>query len=499
MTQVSLCDNPPMAEAAADTIPSAVAAAEEALLAPAGLRIGALQKRLNAHLSGLDWADIFVQGVVSEDWRLDEGGIKTGHFSQSGGFGLRAVRGETTAFASSDIISERALDAFADAARIAKTRGETLRVGKIETPAAAPPRFAAEDIVRAVPEAAKTGILRRIDELARKADARVENVIATIGADYEAMLITRADGATAGDIRPMTQLRVTVVLNENGRRETGNGAAGGRCGFELFDEATIAATVEKALAEAQGKLEAVEAPAGIMPVVLGNGWAGIILHEAVGHGLEGDFNRKKVSAFSGRVGEQVAARGVTVVDAGDIPGRRGSLSCDDEGTPAQATTLIEDGVLTGYMQDIVNAKLMRAKPTGNGRRESHSCPPMPRMTNTFMQAGKYAAEEIIASVADGLYAADFGGGQVDITNGNFVFSCSKARRIKNGKLAETVKGATIIGNGPAIMPKVSMVGADFALDPGSGMCGKNGQWVPVGVGQPTIKVEELTVGGAAEK
>ena len=475
----------------------AIDTAEKTLLAPSDLRVGQMQKCINDHLRGLDWADIFVQSTTSESWSLDEGEIKTGSFSREGGIGLRAVRGETTAFASSDIIAARALDNFADIARTAKTRGEKIHTGKIQSPASAAPRFATEDIVVAEPQHIKTGILRRADALARQSDNRVENVIAGMEASYETMLVVRADGIVAADIRPMTQLRLTVVLRDGGRRETGFGGAGGRGGLDMFDDATIQTAVAKAIGEAQDKLAAVAAPVGLMPVVLGSGWAGIILHEAVGHGLEGDFNRKKVSAFSGRIGERVAAKGVTVTDAGNIDKRRGSLSVDDEGTPVQATTLIEDGILTGYMQDIVNAKLMHTAPTGNGRRESYASPPMPRMTNTFMAAGEMAAAEVISSVADGLYAEDFGGGQVDITNGNFVFSISKARRIKNGKLAEIVKGATIIGNGPAIMPKISMVASDFALDPGIGTCGKNGQWVPVGVGQPTIKVDELTVGGAA--
>ncbi len=472
------------------------AAAEKGLLLPFGLRIADVQAAMNRHLQGLDWADIFVQGTTSESWSLDEGAIKTGNFSKESGIGLRAVRGDTTAFASSDIIAAAVLDSFADIARTAKTRGGDMHTGAIALPAPCAPRFADDDVCGAA-TSIKTGILHRADAIARQADDRVENVIAGLEASFEMMIVVRADGAVAADIRPMTQLRLTIVLCEGGKRETGFGGAGGRGSLAFFDDAVIRTAVDKALGEAQGKLSAAAAPAGLMPVVLGSGWAGVILHEAVGHGLEGDFNRKKVSAFSGRIGERVAAKGVTVTDAGNIDGRRGSLSVDDEGTPVQATTLIEDGILVGYMQDIVNAKLMRAKPTGNGRRESYAHPPMPRMTNTFMAAGDRTAEEVINSVKDGLYAEDFGGGQVDITNGNFVFSISKARRIKNGKLAEVVKGATIIGNGPAIMPKVSMVGSDFAPDPGIGTCGKNGQWVPVGVGQPTIKVDELTVGGAS--
>lgn len=473
------------------------------MLLPFGLRVADVQGALNRHLRGLDWADVFVQGTTSESWSLDEGGIKTGNFAQESGIGLRAVRGETTAFASSDIIAADVLESFADTARTAKTRGGAMHSGVIQSsaspsPFSYAPRFADDDIVSGAAVDVKTSILHRADAIARAADSRVENVIAGLEASFEIMLVVRADGIVAADIRPMIQLRLTVILRDGDKRETGFGGAGGRMGFDFFDDAVIGTAANKAVGEARDKLAAVAAPAGLMPVVLGSGWAGVILHEAVGHGLEGDFNRKKVSAFSGRIGERVAAKGVTVTDAGNIGGRRGSLSVDDEGTPVQATTLIEDGVLTGYMQDIVNAKLMGAKPTGNGRRESYAHPPMPRMTNTFMAAGEMTAAEVIGSVKDGLYAEDFGGGQVDITNGNFVFSVSKARRIRGGKLAEIVKGATIIGNGPAIMPKISMVGSDFALDPGIGTCGKNGQWVPVGVGQPTIKVDQLTVGGAAK-
>ena len=408
---------------------------------------------------------------------------------------LRSIRGETSAFAGSDIISAAALDEMRQVAQTAKTFGGEMKAGKIAKPPSVAPRFPAIDPVAAADADDKIKMLQEIDRIARAADSRVENVIANLTAAYDIVLVLRSDGVVAADIRPLVRMNASAIICGNNRRESGHGGGGARADCKYFDELILRKIAEEAAEEAAQKLDARPAPAGQMPVVLGPGWAGIILHEAVGHGLEGDFNRKRQSAFSGRIGEKVAAEGVTVMDSGDIPGRRGSLSCDDEGTPAQATTLLENGVLCGYMQDVANARLMHSAATGNGRRESFAHPPMPRMTNTFMPAGKYAPQEIIASVKEGLYAENFSGGEVDITNGNFVFVASRARRIQNGKLGETVKGATIIGNGPAIMPLVSMVGNDFALDSGIGTCGKNGQWVPVGVGQPTIKVDSLNVGG----
>ncbi|MGI9307150.1 MAG: metalloprotease TldD [Gammaproteobacteria bacterium] len=465
------------------------------LLAPADLDLEKTQAQFMRDANGLDWADMYFQRCVRESWQLEDGAVKTAAFSDESGVGLRALRGETTAFAGSDIISPAMFSDFQQTARTAKTYGGKTAMGKIAPPRAAPPRFTARNPAAAGNDAAQIALLKLADNIARAADSRVENVIASAAAGYDIALVFRADGIVAADIRPMVRLSVSAIIRANGKRETGYGGGGARADFSYFSEDIVRRIAADAVEEAAQKLEAKPAPAGVMPVVLGGGWAGIILHEAVGHGLEGDFNRKKQSAFAGRIGEKVAADDVSVIDAGDIDGRRGSLSCDDEGTPTRATTLIENGILRGYMQDIANARLMKTAATGNGRRESYAHPPMPRMTNTFMPAGKYAPEEIIASVERGLYAENFSGGEVDITNGNFVFAASRARLIEKGKLGATVKGATIIGNGPAIMPLVSMVGRDFSLDPGIGTCGKNGQWVPVGVGQPTIKVDELNVGG----
>ena len=469
--------------------------AEQRLLRPAQLSLAELEKALAAALPGLDWADIYVERRLHESWGLEEGIVKSGQYSDDSGIGLRAVRGETTAYASSGIISAAALAFLPETARAAKTYGGALTTTVLPAASlsAAAPYFGGS-----APQLAddkKIALLHTADSLCRR-DSRVENVMVSLSAGYKIVLVVRADGRVAADARPMLTFNVQVIMRVGEKRETGSAGGGGRGGYEMLDERRIADFCDHAVASAAAKLDAAEAPAGRMPVVLGNGWAGILLHEAVGHGLEGDFNRKRLSAFSGRIGEQVAAPGVTVIDAGTISNRRGSLNWDDEGTPAQETVLIENGILRGYMQDIVNARLMRTTATGNGRRQSFAYPPMPRMTNTYMPAGDYAPAEIIASVQDGIYAEDFTGGEVDITNGNFVFVADKAQRIRNGKLGEVVKGATLIGNGPAIMPLVSMVGSDFALDPGIGTCGKEGQWVPVGVGQPTIKIDALTVGGA---
>ena len=466
--------------------------AEGLLLAETGLSVADIQESLATAMTGVDWADVYVQQQRRDSWSLEDGLVKTGHFSLDSGMGLRAVRGETTAYASSDIVNSGTLAYLKDVAYTAKTHGGEIRWGSLAKPRPTALRFDEEPPM--APAADKIALLKEIDALCR-VHREVENVTASVVCAHDVVLIVRPDRRVAADFRPMVRLSVEVIVRDGGRRETGSSGFGGRFGFERLDGEVLRRLAEKACSDAREKLSAVAAPAGGMPVVLGHGWAGVILHEAVGHGLEGDFNRKRLSAFSGRIGEKVAADGVTVVDAGDIGERRGSLSCDDEGTPTQETVLIEDGVLRGYMQDIVNARLSGATPTGNGRRESYAYPPMPRMTNTFMREGGHSPEEIVASVENGLYAADFNGGEVDITNGNFVFVASKARRIVKGRLGEFVKGATIIGNGPTIMPLVSMVGDDFALDPGVGTCGKDGQWVPVGVGQPTIRVDSLTVGG----
>ena len=480
------------------TAENALKQAEEILLAPAGLTAEILLRRLGDAATGLDMADIYAQRRVSEGWSLEEGEVKTGEYSAIRGMGLRAVRGETSAFAASDAISESALSEINDVARAAKThgRGEVIRPRAAKV-GANPPQYGSESPVSSGGDAKKIALLKKVDELARAADPKVENVLARLASAHDVILVARADGVVCADIRPMVRLSVEVIYADGDKRETGFSGGGGRVGWEFFDENELRRIAHAATEEAKLKAGAAAAPAGRMPVVLGPGWAGILLHEAVGHGLEGDFNRKRQSAFSGRVGERVAPKGVTVVDHGAMPGRRGSLTVDDEGETTRENVLIEDGILRGYMQDLANARLMGVAPTGNGRRESYAHAPMPRMTNTYMREGSLAAEEIVKSVKRGLYAADFSGGQVDITNGNFVFVSSKARLIEDGKLGAVVKGATLTGNGPEVMTQMSMVGNDWRLDPGVGTCGKDGQWVPVGVGQPTVKVDEITVGGTA--
>ena len=472
--------------------------AEEILLSPANLTADGVLRRLGDAAKGLDIADVYLQKRVTEGWSLEEGEVKTGEYSSLRGLGLRAVCGETSAFAASDAISESALLEIREVARAAKTHGrgrlERTRSADGEQNAA---QYGRESPVSSGGDAEKIGLLKRVDALARKLDSRVENVMARLASAHDVVLIVRADGLICADVRPMVRLSLEAVFADGEKRETGFSGGGGRVGWEFFDEAELERIARTAVEEARLKAEAQAAPAGRMPVVLGSGWAGILLHEAVGHGLEGDFNRKGQSAFSGRVGERVAPKGVTIVDNGVIPGRRGSLTVDDEGVATRENVLIEDGILRGYMQDLVNARLMGVSPTGNGRRESYGHSPMPRMTNTYMREGEMSAEEIVGSVKRGLYAADFSGGQVDITNGNFVFVSSKARLIEDGKLGAVVKGATLTGNGPEVMTRMSMVGSDWRLDPGVGTCGKDGQWVPVGVGQPTVKVDEITVGGTA--
>ena len=485
--------------------------AEEILLAPAGLTAEAVLRRRGEAARGVDLADIFIQKRVVESWSLEEGEVKTGEYSSARGVGLRANHGETSAFAASDSISDAALREIDEVARAAKTHAG----GTVVRPSSPPPppfesgsgggggeanpkaQYRSDSPVASGTDLQKIGLLKKVDALARAADPKVENVLARLASAHEVVWIARADGGASADIRPMVRLSVEVIYADGDRRETGLGAGGGRTGWDFFHDDELRRIALSAVEEARLKAGAQAAPAGRMPVVLGSGWAGILLHEAVGHGLEGDFNRKRQSAFSGRVGRRVAPPGVTVVDHGNIPDRRGSLTVDDEGTPTRENVLIEDGILRGYMQDLANARLMGVSPTGNGRRESYAHAPMPRMTNTYMRAGSLPAEEIVASVKRGLYAADFAGGQVDITNGNFVFVSSKARLIENGKLGAVVKGATLTGNGPEVMTRMSMVGDDWRLDPGVGTCGKDGQWVPVGVGQPTVKVDEITVGGTA--
>ena len=453
-------------------------------------------KRLAAkHLTPCDDGELFLQYSASEAFGFDDGRLKTADYNSSSGFGLRGVTGETTAFAHANEISEAAIERAAAILKLLDPRRTE--------PAPAPARtnqamYGADDPLSLVPFAEKVALCERIDAAARARDPRVAQVSVALAASWSVIDIVRADGFVAHDVRPLVRLGVQIVVEQNGRRETGYHGLGGRYLYgKLFDEAEWNRAIDVALAQALVNLESVAAPAGEMPVVMGSGWAGVILHEAIGHGLEGDFNRKKTSAFSGRIGEQVATPGVTIVDDGAMDQRRGSLTIDDEGTPTRRTVLIEDGILKGYLHDRLNARLMGMEPTGNGRRESFAYAPMPRMTNTFMLAGKDDPDDLLGRVKDGIYAKSFGGGQVDITSGKFVFTCTEAYRIRGGRIAEPVKGATLIGDGPTVLTRVKGVGNDLALDEGIGICGKGGQSVPAGVGQPTLLIDGLTVGGTA--
>ncbi|HET7672162.1 MAG TPA: metalloprotease TldD [Burkholderiales bacterium] len=444
----------------------------------------------------VDYADLYFQYSRSEGWSLEEGIVKSGSFNIEQGVGVRAVSGEKTAFAYSDEISFDALEDAAKATRAIASAGQA-RVVKAAHRRLPQPLYAAVDPIASLPSESKVRLLERLERKCRALDPRVTQVMASLGAEYEVVLIARADGHLAGDVRPLVRLSVQVIAEASGRRESGSGGGGGRTDFSHFTDEVLDSYARQAVSQALTNLEARPAPAGTMTVVLGPGWPGVLLHEAVGHGLEGDFNRKGSSAFSGRLGQRVASPGVTVVDDGTLPGRRGSLTVDDEGTPSQRNILIEDGVLRGYLQDSLNARLMKMPLTGNARRESFAHLTMPRMTNTYMLAGSHDPQEIIRSVKKGLYATNFGGGQVDITNGKFVFSAAEAYLIEDGKVTHPVKGATLIGNGPDSLTRVSMIGNDLALDTGIGTCGKEGQSVPVGVGQPTLKIDGLTVGGTA--
>ncbi len=451
---------------------------------------------LRTTLSGAEDGELFLERRRSETLVLDDGRIKTASYDASEGFGLRAVCGETVGYGHASEISQAALERASQTARLAvrasgatlahAPRGTNLRLYTDANPM--------DDASFGV----KIGVLRQIDAFARALDSRVVQVSASMAASLQEVEILRPEGDLMRDIRPMTRLNISVIVDHNGRRESGSAGGGGRYGLAtLMPRAHWENVAREALRIALVNLDAVPAPAGAMDVVLGAGWPGILLHEAVGHGLEGDFNRKNSSAFAGLMGTQVAARGVTILDDGTIPDRRGSISMDDEGTPSAKTTLIEDGILVGYMQDRQNARLMGVSATGNGRRESHAHLPMPRMTNTYMLGGDIEPGDIVADLKDGIYAVGFGGGQVDITNGKFVFSCTEAYRVKNGIVGAPVKGATLIGDGPTAMRQIRAIGNDMALDPGMGNCGKNGQWVPVGVGQPTLMIGGLTVGGSA--
>jgi TldD protein len=441
---------------------------------------------------------LYFQYTRAEGWSLEEGIVKTGSFSIDQGVGVRAVSDEKTAFAYSDDISEASL---MDAARTVRSIASAHQSAKVKVPArkvaASRSLYPEIDPIATLNSTDKVALLGRVEHMARAKDPRVAQVMAGIASEYDVVMVMRADGTLAADVRPLVRLSVTVIAEQQGRREVGSSGGGGRFGLDHFDDALVQQYVDEAVHSALVNLEARPAPAGEMSVVLGPGWPGVLLHEAVGHGLEGDFNRKGSSAFSGRLGQRVAAKGVTVLDDGTLPDRRGSLNVDDEGNPTQANVLIEDGILRGYIQDNLNARLMGVKPTGNGRRESYAHIPMPRMTNTYMLSGDKTPEEIIGSLKKGLYATNFGGGQVDITSGKFVFSASQAYWVENGKIQYPVKGATIVGNGPDALTRVSMIGNDMALDSGVGTCGKEGQSVPVGVGQPTLRIDGLTVGGTA--
>jgi len=473
------------------------ATANEILLAPYSLDASRLQTvfgQIFAHR--VDYADLYFQYTRSESWSLEEGIVKSGSFNIDQGVGVRAVSGERTAFAYSDDISLPALEAAAQATRAIARQGQAGRT-QVAKRTTGHNLYVPHDPIASLEDPAKVTLLERIERQARALDPRVTQVMAGLAGEYEVVLVSRSDGVLAADVRPLVRLSLQVIVEQDGRREQGSAGGGGRFDYAYFTDDMLKDYAKKAVDQALVNLEARPAPAGTMTVVLGPGWPGVLLHEAIGHGLEGDFNRKGTSAFSGRIGERVAAPGVTVVDDGTIARRRGSLNVDDEGHPTQCNTLIENGVLKGYMQDSLNARLMKVVPTGNGRRESYAHIPMPRMTNTYMLNGDKPREEIIASVKNGLYAVNFGGGQVDITSGKFVFSASEAYMIENGKITYPVKGATLIGNGPDALTRVVLIGNDMALDPGVGTCGKEGQSVPVGVGQPTMRIDGLTVGGTA--
>jgi TldD protein len=475
---------------------SDLAATDDLFFNRTGMNRTRIEARVGEALAGMDDGELFLEYSQSESVALDDGKIKSAAFDTAQGFGLRAVSGEATGFAHASELSEAAIERAGTTVRAVKS-------GQDATMMAAPSGtnstlYTAENPLGTVDFGAKARLLADIDEYARGKDQRVRQVATSISGVWQAVQIIRADGTRVGDIRPLVRLNVSIVVGDGDRMESGSSGAGGRVGYErYFDPAQWHAQVDEALRQALVNLGSVPAPAGEMTVVLGPGWPGVMLHEAIGHGLEGDFNRKKTSAFSGLLGQRVASPGVTIVDDGTLRDRRGSLTVDDEGTPSAYNVLIEDGILRGYMQDRLNARLMGLKPTGNGRRQGFAHAPMPRMTNTYMLAGDKEPQEIIASVKRGLYAVNFGGGQVDITSGKFVFSASEAYLIENGKVGPAVKGATLIGNGPDALTKITMIGNDLALDDGVGTCGKDGQGVPVGVGQPSLRMDGLTIGGTA--
>ncbi|SIP98380.1 metalloprotease TldD [Solilutibacter tolerans] len=474
----------------------ALAIAQTRLLTPTGLSTSDIDHTFSTLLaSGADYGDLYFQHSRRESWSMEDGIVKDGAHAIEQGVGVRAINGEKTGFAYSGEIDAAALLAAAGSAR-AISRDGGAGGAQALTPRPSRQLYASDDPIDAMGNEAKVKALRRVDTLLRSLDPRVQQVMVSLSAAVDTVLVARSDGVLAADVRPLVRMNVQVIVEQNGRRESGYAGFGGRYSYEqLLGDGQPEKFAREALRQALVNLESIDAPAGLMPVVLGNGWTGVLLHEAVGHGLEGDFNRKGTSTYAGRMGQRVASPGVTIVDDATLAGRRGSLNIDDEGTPTQSTTLIEDGVLTGYMQDTLNARLMGMAPTGNGRRESYAHLVMPRMTNTYMLAGQDDPEDMIRSVKRGLYAVNFGGGQVDITSGKYVFSATEAYLIEDGKITAPVKGATLIGNGPETMQRVTMIGHDLALDDGVGVCGKDGQSVPVGVGQPSLKISELTVGG----
>ncbi|MFC7300767.1 metalloprotease TldD [Cognatiluteimonas weifangensis] len=470
--------------------------AESRLLLPSGLDSGGLERAFGTLLGpGIDFGDLYFQHARRESWTVEDGIVKDGAHSIEQGVGVRAISGEKTGFAYSDDINAQALLEAARSAR-AIARDGAAHGARALVAGEGRALYPALDPIDGLGNEDKVEALRALDRMLRAADPRVRQVVASLSGGVDTVLVARSDGVLAADVRPLVRINVQVIVEQGGRRESGYAGGGGRYGYaQLFADGKPEKFAREALRQALVNLEAVDAPAGTMPVVLGPGWPGVLLHEAVGHGLEGDFNRKGTSTYAGRLGQRVASPGVTIVDDGTLAGRRGSLNVDDEGTPSRCTTLIEDGVLVGYMQDTLNARLMGMAPTGNGRRESFAHLPMPRMTNTYMRAGTHDPEEMIRSVKRGLYAVNFGGGQVDITSGKYVFSATEAYLIEDGKVTAPVKGATLIGNGPETMQRVKMVGHDLALDEGVGVCGKDGQSVPVGVGQPSLLIEQITVGG----
>ncbi|GJM05657.1 MAG: hypothetical protein DHS20C09_16530 [marine bacterium B5-7] len=475
---------------------NALDTAENTLLTQRGLELNDVQNTLDQLiLPSINQADLYFQSSHSESWVLEDGIVREGSYNIDQGVGVRAISGEKTGFAYSDEIVLPALTQAATAARSIASHGDN---GQLQAwhKTSTPILYSDRDPLNSVTTEEKINLLKQLDQAARQKDPRVKQVMIGLTGSQSTILVANSDGMLCGDVRPLIRLNINVIVEEDGRIEKGGSGGGGRFGYEYFlNDGMAMSYVDEAIEQALINLKADAAPAGMMPVVLGSGWPGILLHEAIGHGLEGDFNRKETSAFSGRIGERVASPEVTVVDDGTIEHRRGSLNVDDEGTPTSSTTLIERGILKAYMQDKHNARLMGVTPTGNGRRESYAHLPMPRMTNTYMLGGDHDPEEIIASVDKGIYAVQFGGGQVDITNGKFVFSASQAYKIENGKVTTPIKGATIIGNGPDVLTRVTMVGNDMALDSGIGTCGKDGQSVPVGVGQPTIRIDDITVGG----